>query len=118
MLGTSAAGVLTRVPMGPVRDDPDTRMVFVRTVQEVIRLAQRKGIPLDEGTEAELVDWMQDMPADLKASLLVDLERGRRLEIESLHGTAVRMAREQGEFLCTCECVYAAAKLHADGPAS
>ena len=65
-------------------------------VAEAARVGRCLGIALKEGLEAEILGFLDGNPADGKASQLVDLERGRRLELEGLSGAVVRLGREAG----------------------
>jgi 2-dehydropantoate 2-reductase len=47
--------------------------------------------------------------------MLLDLERGRRMELEVFQGAAVRMGRELGVPTPVNDFIYAALKLHAQG---
>ena len=52
----------------------------------------------------------------MRASMAYDLEAGRRLELEALNGTVVRLGRECGAPTPWNAPIYAALKPHADGP--
>jgi 2-dehydropantoate 2-reductase len=47
--------------------------------------------------------------------MLVDLEAGRRLELEAINGTVVRLGRECGVATPTNSIIYAALKPYGDG---
>ena len=51
----------------------------------------------------------------MKSSMLVDLERGNRLEVEYLSGTVVRLGAEAGVPTPTHRAIYAALKPFAAG---
>ncbi|MCK5274005.1 MAG: 2-dehydropantoate 2-reductase, partial [Alphaproteobacteria bacterium] len=52
---------------------------------------------------------------EMKASMLGDLERGNRLELEWLTGAVVRLGRELGVPTPVSDTIYAVLKLHAEG---
>ena len=63
-------------------------------MEEVMSVANAKGIPLtNENIEARL-DYIDSLPGQAKVSMALDLERGNRLELPWLSGTVVRMGRE------------------------
>ena len=62
-------------------------------------------------------DFAQRMPYGMKASMLHDLERGNRLELDWLAGHVVELGRKLGVATPMNTAVYAALKLHRDGAA-
>jgi 2-dehydropantoate 2-reductase len=97
VLLVAVAGVcaLSRQPVGGMRDDPELMAMFIGTADEVIAVAAAKGIDV-ASVKAESFKFADTAAADLKPSLLVDLERGNRLEIDWLSGTVTRLGRELG----------------------
>ena len=59
-----------------------------------------------------------NMDPEGRSSQLQDLEAGRRLELEFLNGTAVRLGRELDVPTPLNFAIYAALKPHVDGPPS
>ena len=47
--------------------------------------------------------------------MLIDLEQGRRLEVETVQGTVARLGEEMEVATPVNSFLYAALKLHADG---
>ena len=43
-----------------------------------------------------LQEYMQNIPPSTRSSLLIDLEQGKRIEVEALQGAAVRRAAKLG----------------------
>jgi 2-dehydropantoate 2-reductase len=70
---------------------------------------------LPDGLIGKLLDFAGGLPAEMKASMLGDLERGNRLELPWLSGAVVRMGRELGVPTPVTDTVYAALKPHAGG---
>ena len=94
LVGASALNCVTRQPFGPVREDPDTRALLRQIMEEVMSVANAKGISLrNENIEARL-DYIDNLPGQAKVSMAVDLERGNRLELPWLSGTVIRMGKE------------------------
>ena len=56
------------------------------------------------------------LPAEMKASMLHDLDAGNRLEAPWLSGAVARMAREAGASAPVNATLYAAVKPYCDGP--
>ncbi len=112
----SGTCTVTRTPLGPVLRDPDTRALFVGSMNEVSALARAKGIPLeDEIVEAQLAR-ADGFPPDVTPSMLTDLERGNRLELDWLNGAVVRMGEALGVATPANRFIYTALKLWRFGP--
>lgn len=113
----SMAGVttLTRQPLGPVREDPDMRRLLEEAIAEVVAVAAAQGIDLAE-VQAETMRLVDEFPYEGKSSMLMDLEKGGRLELEWLSGAVVRLGRELGLETPTHRVIHAALKPWAEGP--
>jgi 2-dehydropantoate 2-reductase len=59
-------------------------------------VAQTQGVALGEEDVQRTMAFVRGMPATWRASLAVDLEQGRRLEIDWLAGAVVRLGRATG----------------------
>ena len=114
---TAASGTtsLTRQTIGPVLGDPDTRAIYLGCVREVEALARASGVPLPENVIDETVERADKIPPSVKPSMLLDLERGRPLDLETFQGTAVRLGKKLGVPTPVNTFIYAALKLHAGG---
>ena len=113
--GTSAATALTRQPVGVVRSDPDMRWMLSEAIGEAARIGRGLGVALGDDVEARILDFIDHNPADGKSSQLVDLERGRRLELEGLSGAVVRLGRQAGIATPIHATAYAALKPFLNG---
>lgn len=111
----SALTSLTRLPAGPLREDPDTRALFRQLVEEVVAVGQGRGVAVGEATVEAMLKRIDSLPADMVASMLGDLLRGNRLELPWLSGAVATMGDSLGiptpahRFACTV------LKLHAGG---
>ncbi|MBM3554912.1 MAG: 2-dehydropantoate 2-reductase, partial [Alphaproteobacteria bacterium] len=105
----------TRHAIGPVLADPVTRQLFVDAMSEIAAVAKARGIGLSEDAVARQLDVASKLAPDMKASLLHDLERGNRIEIEGLSGAVLRLGRALGVPTPVHAALYAALKLHAPG---
>ncbi len=113
--GSSAATALTRQPIGPVRSDPDARWLLAGAVGEAAAVGRAHGVHLPEDIEERVLGFLDTTPATGRSSQLVDLERGRRLELEWLSGAIVLLGREHGVPTPIHRTVYAALKPYASG---
>jgi len=83
---------LTRSAVGPIRDFPETWVLAEQAMREIVAVANADGVALAEDDVQRTLALIKGMPPTLKASLLTDLEHGRRLELEWLSGAVCRVA--------------------------
>jgi len=114
LVGMSGATASTRMPLGPIREDPDTRALLVGLMEEVEAVAVKKGIAIT-GSAAKYLAFVQGAPGGLKASMLEDLERGNRLETDWLQGKVAELGRALGVPTPVNRDVYAVLKPHRMG---
>ncbi len=118
LVGLSGATASTRMPLGPILEDPDTRALFHDLMREVVMIGRAKGIALPEDFADDRLKFGETSPPTLKASMLHDLERGNRLELDWLSGHVVKLGRELGVATPANEAVYKVLKLHRMGAVS
>jgi 2-dehydropantoate 2-reductase len=106
---------LMRLPIGPIRADPETRALYRDGLAEALAVARARGIALPEEFVAHVLTRTDQLPATMKSSMLEDLERGKRLELPWLSGAIVRMGSELGVPTPVHGFISTALKLHADG---
>ena len=115
--GTGGALSLLRLPMGPTFACTESSALFLGVMKEIENLARAKGVDLAEGyAEQRHKYFIENADPSTRSSTLMDLMAGRRLELESLAGTAVRLGKELGVPTPLNEVVYAALKPYVDGP--
>ncbi|MBI3637549.1 MAG: 2-dehydropantoate 2-reductase, partial [Candidatus Rokubacteria bacterium] len=78
-------------------------------------VAAAAGITLGPDVVGRMVQAAGALGADAYSSLHYDLTRGHRLELETLHGYAVRLGERLGVPTPTIFAVYAALLPHAAG---
>jgi 2-dehydropantoate 2-reductase len=115
LVGLSGATASRRQPLGAILADPDTRALFVDLMREVIAVGQAKGVPIPNEFLDEQIAFAESAPYGFKASLLHDLERGNRLELDWLAGRVVAFGRELGVPTPSNAAVYAVLKPHRAG---
>lgn len=91
--GTTAA---VRLPIGAIRDTPETWGLFRRLVEEVYEVARARGVTAEEDAIEARLAFAESLEPDTFSSLHHDLVTGHRMELDGLHGTVVRLAREHG----------------------
>jgi 2-dehydropantoate 2-reductase len=107
--------VLIRLPIGPIRADPDTRALYRDGLAEALAVARAHGIALPENFVAQTLARTDQLPAAMKSSMLEDLERGKRLELAWLSGAIVRIGTALGVPTPVHGFINTALKLHAGG---
>ena len=86
LVGLSGATAATRMPLGPILADPDTREFLYNLMREVVLVARAKGVSIPEDYGDDRIKFAASSSQTFKSSLLNDLERGNRLEIDWLAG--------------------------------
>ena len=94
---TAGLSCLTRLPLGQVRDTPESWDLLQEAMAEVIAVAQAEGIALGKSDIQSVSASIKEfMPPNWRGSLVTDLEAGRRLEVEWLHGAIHRLGKKHG----------------------
>ncbi len=106
---------LMRLPIGPIRGDPETRALYQAGLAEALAVARARGIALPQDFVATTLARTDQLPAAMKSSMLEDLERGKRLELAWLSGAIVRMGKELGVPTPIHGFIATGLKLHAGG---
>lgn len=115
VLGTMGVQAVTGGGFGPTRTDPDTRALYLACLQEAYAVAKRAGIRIPDNAQSQTMQTIDSYPANAKASMLQDLERGRPLELEAMHGALIRLGEKWGIATPVTRFIYAALKLRANG---
>ena len=114
---TTHAGItaLTRCPAGVLRALPEVRELYRRTVTELLAIGRAAGAAVDDGVLEQGMKLLDTVAPNAYSSLHHDLIHGKRLELDALHGHAVRLAERHGVAAPTLFAVYAALRPHRDG---
>ncbi len=96
ILGLSALSALTRRPMGEIRACPESRRLYRTVFEEVAAVARAEGVDLGDDVVARSLAAGDALRPDSYSSMYHDVTRGRRLELEWLHGHALRLAARHG----------------------
>jgi 2-dehydropantoate 2-reductase len=117
---TAQAGMtaITRAPIGAIRAVPETWRMYRLITEELAALAKAEGIRLEPGVVDAVLKAAEGLAPEALSSMYHDLVHGRRLELEALHGRALRVGQRLGVPTPTVFAVYAALKPHADGRAA
>jgi len=104
-----------RLPIGPVWGDAFTKAQFLAGCREIEALARAEGVPVAADVVERIEPYVSRIPATMRSSLLIDLQAGKRIEVEALQGAVVRRAAKLGLPVPIISTLYAVLKLHAAG---
>src|SRR3546814_6552295 len=96
LVGLSATTALTRMPIGVVRQTPETRDLLHKVIEEAVAVGQARGVALPQDYAEDRMRFVDTLPSAMKASMLHDLEAGKPLEVRWLSGGIVDLGREVG----------------------
>ena len=89
---------------------------LMAALQEVEAVARAKGVNLDADIVPKTWDYMVGWAKDLKASMQIDMELGRPLEMDALTGAVVRLGKETGVPTPVNDTLYAVLEPYKHGP--
>jgi 2-dehydropantoate 2-reductase len=92
----SGVSSMLRKTAGPIMSDPATRKLLKDAIAETVAVAKAKGIDLGDDYVAKHGDFYGSIPPDTKSSMLMDLENGRRIELNWLSGAVAQFGDELG----------------------
>lgn len=104
-----------RLPIGPLWREPHVRELFYAAAREVAAIAAAEGVTISPDRFQTLEHYMNGIPPTTRSSLLIDLQQGKRIEVEALQGAAVRRAAAHGVPVPILSTLYAALKPWAAG---
>jgi 2-dehydropantoate 2-reductase len=106
----------SRLAIGHIWKYPHVREMFYATSREVAAIARAEGIEISADRFDTLQEYMDNIPPTTRSSLLIDLEQGKRIEVEALQGAAVRRAKKNGVPVPMLSALYALLKPWENGP--
>jgi 2-dehydropantoate 2-reductase len=115
LAATGGAMTMTRLPLGLIRDCPETSALFRAVIEEAVAVGGALGIPLPADCVNRHWALLSGLERMVRGSMSHDILAGRRLELEALNGTVVRLGRQTGVPTPLNFAVYAALKPHAEG---
>ena len=118
ILLTALAGAtcIARLPIGAVCRQPETLDFMRQLVDEAVAVARAMGQDFDDTHRERVIALSWSQPYEQKASMLVDLEAGRPLELPWLHGKMVALGARFGIPTPASAAVVAALIAYVDGP--
>lgn len=95
-VGINALTAITRLPNGKLTEFEGTRRILRDAVGEAARIAKRKRIKLIFDDPLAKVEAVCEATSDNQSSMLQDILRKKRTEIDFINGVIVRLGQELG----------------------
>lgn len=108
LVGLSSVTALTRMPIGIVRSEAQTRELLRTVMAETAALAAAEGHPLAAGFVEQQMAMVDGLPETAKSSMANDLDAGRPIELPWLAGAVQRRAERLGVATPACAFICAA----------
>jgi 2-dehydropantoate 2-reductase len=106
----------SRLAIGHIWKYPHVQEMFYATSREIAAIAKAEGVTISADRFDTLKTYMDNIPFTTRSSLLIDLEQGKRIEVEALQGAAVRRAQKLGVPTPITSTLYAVLKAWEGGP--
>ena len=106
----------SRLAIGHIWKYPHVQEMFYAASREIAAIAKAEGVTISENRFETLREYMANIPPSTRSSLLIDLEQGKRIEVEALQGAAVRRAAKHGVPVPIVSTLYAVLKAWESGP--
>ncbi len=93
---SALSGVTTaaRVTIGQIVKSPNLKELFINVMKETAAVGRAYKINLHESLELKIWERLSKLPANVRASTAIDLEKGLPLEIEWVSGAVKRLAEK------------------------
>lgn len=95
-----------RSPIGKILSDPEQKSRYESCVREVIAVARAAKANLPDDIFSQAMLTSTNTAPESKSSLLIDIESGRKTEIDNLHGTLIKLADSLGVEIPTIKSIY------------
>jgi 2-dehydropantoate 2-reductase len=92
----SGMTALTRLPIGPIRANPQSRALLEAAVRETVAVGVAMNSGLTPADIGDLIKLLDGFPEGLMASMAHDLLAGKPIEIDGLSGAVARLGAQCG----------------------
>jgi 2-dehydropantoate 2-reductase len=96
LVGLSGTTTTIRRPIGPIRENAQTRAFLRDVMREVVAVGRAHGIDLPSDYAEQRLALVDDVAHDMTSSMHHDLERGNRLEVRWLSGGVLELGEAVG----------------------
>jgi 2-dehydropantoate 2-reductase len=94
--GINPLTAVTGVPNGGLLQVRELRNAMERAVREAVAVARAEGVAIEQDEAMERTVEVARLTAENRSSMLSDVERGRRTEIDAITGHVVSLAEAHG----------------------
>jgi 2-dehydropantoate 2-reductase len=115
LVGLSGSTCTMRSPIGPIRENPQTRAFLLDLMNETVAVGRAHGVDLPADYAEQRLQFADSVAPDMTSSLHHDLERGNPLEVEWLSGGVVKLGQSVGVPTPVNRAVWDILALHAKG---
>jgi 2-dehydropantoate 2-reductase len=115
LVGLSGSTSTMRLPIGPIRENPQTRAFLHDLMRETVAVGRAHGVALPEDYADQRLAFADTVAADMTSSMHHDLERGNRLEVAWLSGSVVQLGKAVNVPTPVNRAVWDVLALHAGG---
>lgn len=115
LVGLSGSTTAMRLPIGPIRENPQTRAFLHDLMRETVAVGRAHGVALPQDYADQRLAFADTVAADMTSSMHHDLERGNRLEVAWLSGGVVQLGRAVNVPTPVNRAVWDVLALHAGG---
>jgi 2-dehydropantoate 2-reductase len=117
---SSVAGLTSacRTRISDLLDNPGYLELLLDIMREVEDVGRARGVNLDEDVILETQRYVEEAVKDITASLHIDLENGRRMELDTFTGAVVRLGAQAKIATPINDLLYKILKPHAEGRVS
>jgi 2-dehydropantoate 2-reductase len=115
LVGLSGTTTTMRMPIGPIRENPQTRAFLLDLMKETVAVGRAHGVHLPEDYAEQRLAFADTVAPDMSSSMHHDLEHGNRLEVAWLSGGVVQLGQAAGVEAPANRAVWDILALHATG---
>jgi 2-dehydropantoate 2-reductase len=115
LVALSATTTTMRSPIGPIRENPQTRAFLLDLMREAVAVGRAHAVALAEDYADNRLAFADGLPADMTSSMHHDLDAGNPLEVNWLSGGVVQLGQAVGVPTPTNRAVCDILALHAAG---
>ena len=115
LVATSSTTAAMRSTIGPIRSNPRTRQFALDIMNEVVAVGRAYGVGLEPDLGEKSIARADGLTPDMRASMALDLELGRPLELPWLAGAVVDLGAKKGVPTPCCRAVRDILALYVDG---
>ena len=115
LVAMSSITASMRSTIGPIRANPLARQFAFDIMKEVVSVGRAHGVALPEDFAEKRIGGVDALAPDMRASMALDLELGRPLELPWLAGAVVDLGAQKGVPTPCCRAVRDILALYVDG---